>query len=52
MPVRKCPDGKYRIGSGQCMYDTKEKALAAYGGYRAKKYSELVKNFRKRRANG
>jgi hypothetical protein len=26
MPVIKCNNGKYRIGSGSCIYDTKEKA--------------------------
>ena len=37
MPVIKCPDGKYRIGSGKCMYTSKESAERAYGGYRAAK---------------
>jgi len=35
MPVYKCPNGKYRIGSGKCMYGTKAKALRAYAAYRA-----------------
>jgi len=26
MPVVKCSNGKYRIGKGECIYDTKEKA--------------------------
>jgi hypothetical protein len=26
MPVYKCSNGKWRIGSGSCSYDTKEKA--------------------------
>jgi hypothetical protein len=26
MPVIKCSNGKYRIGSGGCVYDTEEKA--------------------------
>ena len=38
MPVHKCPNGKYRIGSGKCMYDSKAKAEAAYKGYLAKKH--------------
>ena len=38
MPVRKCPNGKYRIGSGKCMFDSKAKAEAAYKGYLAKKH--------------
>ncbi len=30
MPVIKCNNGKYRIGSGACIYDTKEKAIEVY----------------------
>jgi len=41
MPVHKCPNGKYRIGSGKCMYDSKEKADSAYKGYLASKREEL-----------
>ena len=26
MPVYKCSNGKWRIGSGECKYETKEKA--------------------------
>lgn len=40
MPVHKCPNGKYRIGSGKCIYDSKEKAEKAYKAYLAKKHSE------------
>lgn len=36
MPVTKCPNGKYKIGNGQCVYDTKEKADKAYKAYLAK----------------
>lgn len=39
MPVKKCSNGKWRIGSGDCMYDTKETAEKAYAGYRASKYA-------------
>ena len=41
MPVIKCSNGKYRIGSGACIYDTEEKAtevwqaILASGAYRA-----------------
>jgi len=41
MPVIKCSNGKWRIGSGQCVYDTEEKAtqvwqaILASGEYRA-----------------
>lgn len=37
MPVIKCGNGKWRIGSGKCMYTTKKKATAAYRAYLAKK---------------
>lgn len=37
MPVRKCDNGKYRIGDGPCVYKTKESAQKAYKGYLAKK---------------
>jgi len=37
MPVRKCPNGKWRIGSGKCMYKSKVKALRAYRAYLSKK---------------
>lgn len=45
MPVFKCSNGKYRIGSGGCMYKTKEdadkvwKALLAQGIYAAQRIS-------------
>jgi len=36
MPVYKCSNGKYRIGSGKCMYKTKESASKAMKAYKAK----------------
>lgn len=39
MPVKKCPNGKWRIGSGKCMYTSKEDAEKAYKAYLAKKGS-------------
>jgi len=30
MPVRQCSNGKWRIGSGDCIYDTKEKAIEVW----------------------
>ena len=30
MPVIKCSNGKYRIGGGQCIYDTEEKAIEVW----------------------
>lgn len=35
MPVIKCPNGKYRIGSGPCVYSTREAATKAYQAYLA-----------------
>lgn len=26
MPVFQCPNGKWRIGNGQCLYETREQA--------------------------
>lgn len=43
MPVTKAPNGKWRIGSGKGMYDTKEKAEKAYRGYLAEKGKEKRK---------
>jgi hypothetical protein len=36
MPVLKCSNGKYRIGDGQCIYDSKERAEKAYKAYLSK----------------
>lgn len=33
MPVFKCSNGNYRIGTGKCIYDSKAKATRAYQGY-------------------
>lgn len=33
MPVKQCPNGKWRIGEGPCVYETKEKAQRAYTAY-------------------
>ena len=41
MPVKKCPNGKWKIGSGKCMYDSKAKAESAYKGYLAQKREDL-----------
>lgn len=35
MPVTKCSNGKWRIGSGPCRYSSKEKAEKAWAGARA-----------------
>ena len=34
MPVIKCSHGKYRIGSGACIYDTEESAQRAWAAIR------------------
>jgi len=38
MPVHSCGGGKYRIGTGKCEYDSKEKAERAWRGYMAHKH--------------
>ena len=35
MPVSECLNGKFRIGSGKCIYPTKAAAERAYRGYLA-----------------
>lgn len=37
MPVLRCSNGKYRIGSGPCIYKTRASAERAYAGYRGAK---------------
>jgi hypothetical protein len=34
MPVIKCSNGKYRIGSGACIYDTEDKAHRSWASIR------------------
>jgi len=46
VPVHKCPNGKYRIGSGPCMYTSKEKAERAYKAYRVKKHMKEAENLK------
>ena len=46
IPVSKCPNGKFRIGSGKCMFDSKAKAEAAYRGYLAKKHKNERKELK------
>lgn len=49
MPVIKCSNNKWRIGSGKCMYDTKQKATKAYQAYLAKKHSKTIKKKRSKK---
>jgi len=44
MPVSKCSNGKYKIGSGKCMYDSKAKAEEAYKGYMAHKHMNELRD--------
>jgi hypothetical protein len=30
MPVKQCTNGKWRVGTGECIYDTKEKAIEVW----------------------
>jgi hypothetical protein len=46
VPVHKCPNGKYRIGSGKCIYDSKAKAERAYKGYLASKHINEVRELK------
>lgn len=39
MPCIKCKNGKYRLGSGKCVFTSKSTCERAYRAYRAKKYS-------------
>ena len=38
MPVFKCPGNKWRIGTGPCVFGTKEKAQKSYRAYLWKKH--------------
>ncbi|MFX1371342.1 MAG: hypothetical protein ACFFCE_05735 [Promethearchaeota archaeon] len=38
MPVKKCSNGKWRIGEGQCIYKTQGDAERAYRAYLVKKH--------------
>jgi len=40
MPVIRCSSGKYRIGSGPCIYTSKAAAERAYAAYLAKKHDK------------
>lgn len=43
MPVYKCSNGKWRIGSGSCMYKTKVAAERAYAAYRTKQVAKGIR---------
>lgn len=44
MPVTKCSNGKYKIGSGGCNFSSKAKAEAAYKAYLSKKHESIKKD--------
>jgi len=39
MPVYKCSNGKWRIGTGPCVFTSKEKAEKAWAAVRIAKHS-------------
>ena len=41
MPVLLCKNGKWRIGTGPCIYKSKKNAEIAYAAYRAKKHMAM-----------
>jgi len=41
MPIYSCSNGKYRIGEGECMYETRESARDAYIAYLAQESKEV-----------
>lgn len=43
MPVRSCGGGKWRIGNGKCIYDSKAKAERAFKGYLGSKFGKKRK---------
>ncbi|KKM77050.1 hypothetical protein LCGC14_1373950 [marine sediment metagenome] len=40
MPVLKCLNGKWKIGSGKCIYPTKAKAERAFRGFLGAKHAK------------
>lgn len=46
MPIYKCSNGKYRIGTGGCVYDTEEKAAKVWAAILAGgKYAETYNDY-------
>jgi hypothetical protein len=46
MPIYKCSNGKYRIGTGGCVYDTHEKAAKVWAAILASgKYEETYNDY-------
>ena len=45
MPVTKCQNGKWKIGNGNCIYDTKEKAMEVWKAIiSTDEYNDHIKN--------
>jgi len=40
MPVIKCPNGKYRIGSGPCVYKSYKDAELSWSAIRAQEHAK------------
>lgn len=40
IPVQKCPNGKWRIGGGMCMYHNRAAAERAYHAYLMRKHKK------------
>jgi uncharacterized protein len=45
MPVTRCENGKYRIGDGECMYNSEESAERAYVAYLAQENEEKAMTY-------
>ena len=46
MPISKCSNGKWKIGQGDCIYPTKEKALEVWQAILAQ--GEYIKDLKKK----
>ena len=44
MPCVKCSNGKWKLGSGKCMYTTLEKCKKAEQAYHASKKTKEIKS--------
>lgn len=45
MPIYRCDNGKYRIGDGECMYNSEESAERAYVAYLAQENEEKAMTY-------
>jgi hypothetical protein len=42
--IHKCSNNKYRIGKGECKFDTREAAIAAFEHWIKDKMREVIQN--------